>query len=106
MYIVTNKTQIKKGEGHRLVKRFDKIGKVEEMPGFEGLEVLVTEKLEDFDEVSIVTRWDSEASFKNWMKSKAFKDAHAHKGGRPDYIITNEIVYQNVLIVRNPVTLA
>lgn len=31
MVIVTNTTQIKKGYGHKLIERFDKVGKVESM---------------------------------------------------------------------------
>lgn len=104
MYIVTNTTTIKKDEGYKLINRFNKIGKVETMDGFLGLEVLSTQKLKEFDEVSIVTRWDSEGSFKNWTKSAAFKEAHRHKDGKPEYIISNEISYYKVALTRNPIT--
>lgn len=103
MYIVTNTTKINKGEGYKLIERFNKVGKIESMKGFIELEVLATKKLEDYDEVSIVTRWDSEDSFKNWTKSDAFKESHRHKGGRPEYIIENKISYYNVEIVRKSV---
>ena len=103
MYIVTNTTKINKGEGYKLIDRFNKVGKIESMKGFIELEVLATKKLEDYDEVSIVTRWDSEDSFKNWTKSDAFKESHRHKGGRPEYIIENKISYYNVEIVRKSV---
>lgn len=103
MYIVTNTTQIKKDEGYKLIDRFNKTGKVEMMEGFLGLEVLSTKKLEECDEVSIVTRWDSEASFLHWTKSDAFKEAHQHKGGKPEYILSNKISYYEVEITRNPI---
>ncbi len=103
MYIVTNITKINKGEGYKLVNRFDKVGKIESMDGFLGLEVLMTEKLDDHDEVSIVTRWDSEAAFSNWTKTDAFKESHRHKGGKPDYIISNKIAYYDVKVTRNPI---
>ncbi|MBO1004050.1 heme oxygenase [Pseudogracilibacillus auburnensis] len=106
MIIVTNTTKIKKGEGYKLVNRFDKVGKIESMEGFLGLEVLLTENLQDYDEVTISTRWDSKDSFKNWTKSDAFKEAHAHNGGKPDYIITNKISYYDVKITRNPIVTA
>lgn len=105
MYIVTNTTTINKGEGYKLVNRFDKVGKVEAMKGFQGLEVLTRHKLNDVDEVSIVTRWDSEEDFKNWTKSDAFKEAHQHKGGRPDFILENEISYYEVEVTRAPIAL-
>ncbi len=106
MYIVTNSVKIKKDKGHKLVERFNKAGEVETMPGFLGLEVSVTEKVKDYDEVNIVTKWDTEESFKNWVKSDVFKKAHAHRGGRPDYIIQNTISYHNVKVIRNPIASA
>ncbi|MEI3613196.1 heme oxygenase [Pseudogracilibacillus sp. SO30301A] len=104
MYIVTNTTKIRKDEGKKLINRFNKVGKVETMEGFLGLEVLETQKLTDYDEVTIVTRWESEDSFRNWTNSEAFKESHRHNGGRPDYIIENKISYYTVPIVRTPIT--
>lgn len=103
MLIVTNTTKINKGEGYKLIDRFNKEGKIELMEGFLGLEVLNTENLEDYDEVTISTRWESKEAFENWTKSDAFKEAHAHNGGKPDYIISNKISYYNVKITRNPI---
>lgn len=104
MYIVTNTTKCKKNEGIKLIERFNRVGKIEMMNGFLGLEVLATQKLEDYDEVSIVTRWNSEDSFKNWLKSDAFKESHRHEGGKPDFIIENKISYYEVAVTRNPLT--
>lgn len=103
MYVVTNTTQIRKDEGYKLVDRFNKVGKVEYMEGFLGLEVMLADKLKDYDEVSVVTRWESEAAFKNWVQSDAFKESHSHKGGKPDYIISNKITFQDVRVTRNPI---
>ncbi|HIV74982.1 MAG TPA: heme oxygenase [Candidatus Pseudogracilibacillus intestinigallinarum] len=103
MIIVTNTAKIKKGEGYKLINRFDKEGKIESMEGFLGLEVLNTEKLDDYDEVTISTRWESDEAFKNWTASDAFKEAHQHKGGKPDYILENKISYYEVKITRKPV---
>lgn len=44
MIIVTNTAKITKGNGHKLIERFNKVGKVETMPGFLGLEVLFNAK--------------------------------------------------------------
>ncbi|WP_077706659.1 heme oxygenase [Virgibacillus dokdonensis] len=106
MYIVTNTTKIKKNQGHKLIERFNKVGHIESMQGFLGLEVLITDKLNDYDEVNIVTRWDSESSFKKWIKSDDFKKAHTHDGGKPEYIITNTISYYEVKIIRKPIASA
>lgn len=106
MYIVTNCVKIKKNEGKKLIDRFNKVGQVEMMEGFLGLEVLETQKLKDYDEVTIMTRWESEEHFQNWVKSDAFKEAHKHeaRGERPDFIIENRISYYTVPIVRHPIT--
>lgn len=104
MYIVTNCVKIKKNEGKKLIERFNKVGQVEMMEGFLGLEVLETQKLKDYDEITILTRWESEEHFLNWVKSDAFKESHKHEGGKPDFIIDNKISYYTVPIVRNPIT--
>ncbi|HCF56322.1 MAG TPA: heme oxygenase, partial [Bacillus sp. (in: Bacteria)] len=49
MIIVTNTAKITKGNGHKLIERFNKVGKVETMPGFLGLEVLLTQNTVDYD---------------------------------------------------------
>lgn len=103
MYIVTNTSKIKLGESYKLVNRFDKEGLIEKMPGFLGLEVMVTEKLAEYDEVTVKTKWVDEASFQHWLQSDAFKQAHNYKGGRPEYIISNEIAYYDVKITREPI---
>lgn len=106
MVIVTNTSKITKGQGYKLINRFDKVGKVETMTGFLGLEVLLTENTSEYDEVTVSTRWDSKEAFKEWTKSDAFKEAHSRGGGRPEYIINNTVAYYDVKVVRNPVVLA
>ncbi|MNI25807.1 Heme-degrading monooxygenase [compost metagenome] len=101
MIIVTNTSQITKGEAHKLIERFDKVGKVDFMEGFLGLEVLLTENTKEYDEVSIVTRWNSREDFNAWTKSEAFRESHSHRG-TPEYIISNKITFYEVKIVRHP----
>ncbi|MFF2886410.1 heme oxygenase [Paenibacillus sp. NPDC057967] len=101
MIIVTNTSQITKGDGEKLIERFDRIGKVEGMEGFLGLEVLFTQNLKEYDEVSIVTRWNSKEDFQNWTRSEAFRESHSGRK-TPDYIISNKITFQEVKIRRNP----
>ncbi|WP_201006825.1 heme oxygenase [Paenibacillus glycanilyticus] len=103
MIIVTNTSQIVKGSGDKLVERFDRIGKVEQMEGFLGLEVLWTQNLKEYDEVAVVTRWTSKDAFQAWTKSEAFRESHKHRN-IPDYILDNKITFQEVKIRRNPIT--
>ena len=63
MIIVTNTTKITKGNGHKLIERFNKVGKVETMSGFLGLEVLLTQNTVDYDEVTISTRLECKRRF-------------------------------------------
>ncbi|AKE18830.1 MULTISPECIES: heme oxygenase [Bacillus] len=106
MIIVTNTAKITKGNGHKLIERFNKVGKVETMPGFLGLEVLLTQNTVDYDEVTISTRWNAKEDFQGWTKSAAFKDAHSHQGGMPEYILDNNITYYDVKVVRMPMAAA
>jgi len=102
MIIVTNTSKLTKGSAHLLVERFDKVGKVEYMDGFLGLEVLVNQSSKEFEEVTISTRWESKEAFQGWTKSEAFRESHAH-GSTPDYIIENKISFYDVKIVRDPI---
>lgn len=104
MIIVTNTSQITKGEAHKLIERFDKVGKVEFMAGFLGLEVHLTENLKEYDEVSVVTRWRSKEDFTGWTTSDAFRESHSHRE-KPDYILSNKISFHEVKIVRQPIQL-
>ncbi|HDR7792258.1 TPA: heme oxygenase [Bacillus luti] len=106
MIIVANITKITKGNGDKLIERFNKVGKVETMSGFLGLEVLLTQNTADYDEVTISTRWDSKEDFQGWTKSSAFKEAHSHRDGLPEYIIDNKIAFYDVKVVRMPMAAA
>lgn len=102
MIIVTNTSHITKGNAHKLIERFDKVGKVEYMDGFLGLEVMITENTPEYDEVTVSTRWNKKEDFQTWTKSEAFRESHAHRQ-MPDYIISNKISFYEVKIVREPV---
>ncbi|MGO4373451.1 heme oxygenase [Paenibacillus sp. MCAF20] len=101
MVIVTNVSQITKGNGVKLIERFNRIGKVEGMKGFLGLEVMLTENTKEYDEVTVSTRWESKADFQAWTRSEAFRESHSHRE-TPEYIINNKIAFYDVKIVRNP----
>ncbi len=101
MVIVTNVSQITKGNGEKLIERFNKVGKVEAMEGFLGLEVLLTENTKEYDEVSVVTRWECKESFKAWTRSDAFRESHSQRE-KPDYIVSNQILFYDVKVIRKP----
>lgn len=55
-----------------LINRFDKVGKVEEVAGFLGLEVLLNEKPAEYNEVTISTRWESKEALQGWTAATPF----------------------------------
>lgn len=101
MVIVTNVSQITKGSGDKLIERFNKVGKVEGMEGFLGLEVMLTENTKEYDEVTVSTRWESKEAFQAWTKSEAFRESHSHRE-KPEYIIANKINFYEVKVFRQP----
>ncbi|MNW25111.1 Heme-degrading monooxygenase [compost metagenome] len=103
MVIVTNTSQLKKGYADQLIERFNKVGKVETMKGFLGLEVMLTDHKGDYDEVTIVTRWEARENFQEWTRSDAFRESHSHRQ-IPDYILDNKISFYDVKIVRHPLS--
>ncbi|MBH5320840.1 heme oxygenase [Paenibacillus sp. GSMTC-2017] len=101
MVIVTNVSQITKGSGEKLIERFNKVGKVEAMKGFLGLEVMMTENTKEYDEVTVSTKWESKEDFQAWTRSEAFRESHS-KRETPAYILSNKIVFYDVKVVREP----
>ena len=77
MYIVTNRIEVKKGFAEKMAPRFTSNPKLEEMPGFNRVEVsLIEDDNADTEEMYVTTWWDSEKDFENWKNSDAFKQAH------------------------------
>jgi heme-degrading monooxygenase HmoA len=71
-----NAIEVPEGMGEKLEERFAaRAGEVENMPGFEGFELLrpTGEEKRYF----VYTRWDSEESFQAWVQSSAFTRGHA-----------------------------
>lgn len=72
-----NAIAVPEGAGPELEKRFAaRLGAVENMPGFEGFELLRPTKGED--RYFVYTRWATEEDFQNWLTSQEFK--HGHTG--------------------------
>ena len=80
-----NAIRVPEGMGPELERRFAaRAGHVEQMPGFEEFELLRPTGGEE--RYFVYTRWDTEESFQNWVKSQAFQQGHAKADsddGRP-----------------------
>lgn len=72
-----NAISVPVGAGPELEARFAKrLGAVENMPGFEGFELLRPTAGED--RYFVYTRWATEDDFQNWLESQQFR--HGHTG--------------------------
>jgi len=69
--------------GDELLERFkNRLGSVDDQPGFLGFELLrPTSEAEE--RWFVVTHWDTAEDFEAWMKSTYFKDGHAKSERRP-----------------------
>lgn len=77
MIVVANRIPIAKGYEKEFEKRFEqRLRSVDQMPGFIRIEIL---RPLLGDNYIIMTFWESRAAFEAWMKSEAFKRAHAHE---------------------------
>lgn len=71
-----NAIVVEPGRGEALEERFAKrASEVEQMPGFEGFELL--RPVGGDDRYFVYTRWESEAAFQAWVRSDAFTRGHA-----------------------------
>lgn len=77
-----NAIAVPEGAGAELEKRFAaRLGAVENMPGFEGFELLRPTKGES--RYFVYTRWATEDDFQNWLNSQAFQHGHTGDSGTP-----------------------
>ena len=107
MYVATNRINISKGNGADLETRFGPRGGVELEPGFKSFELwklnFEAEHEADHEEYLVVTHWESENAFKQWIGSESFREAHANM--RIDYIIGHgEVANYDVRLSSKPLS--
>lgn len=76
MFMAENRLQLEKGSAEETIARFYNRQGIETIEGFQQMFVTKTLNTEDTDEVKILTIWESEESFNNWLNSDVFKEAH------------------------------
>ena len=76
MIIVTNRIKVKKGMGAAMAPRFTAPGPLDSSKGIVKVEVLLTQNLSDYDELSVNTYWETQEDFTSWRNSDAFAAAH------------------------------
>lgn len=75
-----NAIEVPEGHGAELEQRFAaRAREVEQMPGFQGFELLrpVSGETRYF----VYTRWETEEAFQNWVNSQQFQHGHAQSAG-------------------------
>ena len=75
-----NAIEVPEGAGEELEKRFAaRAGAVENSPGFERFMLL--RPVEGDSRYFVLTQWESEQAFQDWMSSRDFAQGHANAGG-------------------------
>lgn len=99
MFVVTNRIKTKPGMAERMAPSFAKPGPLQEMKGFQKVEVLITQNLTEHDELNVNMYWDSLEDFTEWRNSDVFKEAHKGSGSSSNQdspILGSEIVIAKV----------
>lgn len=75
MYVSVSRLRVAPGRVDELIAAFrDRAGLVDGFDGFNGLEVWRSDR--DAAEVWMVSRWDSRAHFRAYMRSAAHRESH------------------------------
>ncbi|MGM9924739.1 MAG: heme oxygenase [Bacillus sp. (in: firmicutes)] len=106
MIIVTNQIKVKKGMGAVMAPRFTAPSPLDTFDGFVKVEVLLTQNLTDYDELSVNMYWEDHESFSAWRNSDAFKAAHkqpepgSEAAKKESPIISSQLLTYEVAAVR------
>ncbi len=88
MFVVTNTIRIKKGYGKQVAERFAAAKGVQQMPGFQRMEVWLGDGHEaGEEELKVCTVWASEEAFRQWTSSESFREAHRGAGDNKDVLL-------------------
>ena len=106
MIIVTNRIKVKKGMGSRMAPGFTAPGPLDTSKGFVKVEVLLTQNLDDYDELNVNMYWESLDDFTAWRNSDAFKASHkrpepsSEDAAKESPIIGSEIITYEIASVK------
>ncbi|HFJ5031991.1 TPA: staphylobilin-forming heme oxygenase IsdI [Staphylococcus aureus] len=102
MFMAENRLQLQKGSAEETIERFYNRQGIETIEGFQQMFVTKTLNTEDTDEVKILTIWESEDSFNNWLNSDVFKEAHKNvrlksdDDGQQSPILSNKVIKYDI----------
>ena len=99
MYLTMNRFKVKLGhEGEFEEAWASRDSQLARVPGFKGFHLMKGEEREGYRLYASHTAWESEAAFRDWTRSEAFRQAHQGAGGHRDmYLGPPELeVFQSV----------
>lgn len=85
MYLTMNRFKVKIGQEEAFEKLWkNRDSQLPEVPGFLAFHLMAGAKTDRYRLYASHTTWASEADFKAWTKSEAFRKAHSGAGGHSD----------------------
>ncbi|MFJ5624267.1 antibiotic biosynthesis monooxygenase [Peribacillus loiseleuriae] len=95
MFVITNTLKVEKGNEEKVLARFERLGGIEETPGFILLNVLKTRGTKEYDEFTIFSKWESKEAHDQWTKTESFRQSHS--GERSEYVLDFGIAFYDVV---------
>lgn len=113
MFIVTNTIKTEKAATAQVIARFaggHATASITDIQGFLGFELWEKEtENTEYDEIVVVSKWETKADQKAWLKTEGFKKAHGRtddtRAEKPKHtgIIGNEIAEYTTALTQAPV---
>ena len=98
MFVVTNRVPVVAKWREQFEERFrQRAGQVEKQPGFLRMEIM--RPVEDDTPYLVMTVWQDEKAFLNWVKSEDFKAAHQNPLPKEAYQGTGGGMEQHEIII-------
>lgn len=96
-YVVANRVYVKQEYTHEFEARFrNRVGEIEQQPGFVLMEILKPES--EGTPYVVMTHWENELAFRNWVGSDDFKLAHQNPMPKDAFLEGGGIEQYEVII--------
>ncbi len=96
-FVVANRVFVKLQYSEEFEQRFqNRVGQIDKQPGFELMEILKPHS--DDSPYVVMTHWESEEAFQNWIGSEDFKLAHQNPMPKDAFLEGGGIEQYEVII--------
>ncbi|MGG6312762.1 antibiotic biosynthesis monooxygenase [Paenibacillus macerans] len=102
MFVMTRTMLIEKGNSDKVLARFSAESPVDQMEGLVDISVMVNRKSQEYEEVIVVIRWESQEAWRNWEKSDAHIQGHKNSRGQPppSFIVSTSVNMYEAEVVK------